>query len=88
MKQTAEHVRRRITARVATLAAKPRAVSAEWLTREYVEEAVRAVWARADAKCERCNLDHRTIRAERGCGDCHRFIHSRRNVGRELLGEN
>ncbi len=36
-KQTAEHVRNVQTARLATLRAKPRPVSREWLVREYVE---------------------------------------------------
>ena len=74
--------------------------------------ACKTVWKRADAKCERCGLDHRTIdrsrysfhvhhivtfqvralRADPGnlsllCEDCHRFVHSRRNVTREFIGD-
>lgn len=71
-----------------------------------------AVWHRADARCERCGEDHRTIdRSDRKrafhvhhiksfrfrelracvdnlallCGDCHRFVHSKRNAAREYL---
>lgn len=70
--------------------------------------AVKAVWARADARCERCGLDQRTnrqthfhihhvvsfaVRELRSgvtnlrllCPPCHRFVHSRANVQRELL---
>lgn len=78
--------------------------SGEW------REACRAVWKRADARCERCSADHREagrrgtfhvhhivsfavteLRAEVEnlallCGDCHRFVHSRANMGREFLG--
>lgn len=73
--------------------------------------AVKAVWARADACCERCGRDYRAVdrdatrfhvhhlisfavepfRADLRnlrllCQDCHRWVHSRANAGRELLG--
>jgi hypothetical protein len=76
------------------------------------KEACKAVWHRADAKCERCSLDHRTIdrskfsfhvhhivsfqvRALRAvpnnlllfCQDCHRFVHSKRNIDKQFIGE-
>lgn len=81
-------------------------VTAEWC------EAVKAVWARANARCERCGLDYRMARGEQQfhihhvesfavrdlravvsnlrllCVGCHRFVHSRRNVGHDLLGAN
>lgn len=72
--------------------------------------AVKAVWARANAKCERCGIHHNTrerrgtfhvhhvvsfaesvaLRAEPSnlrllCKECHLFVHSRANSGRELL---
>lgn len=76
------------------------------------KSACRVVWQRADAKCERCGLDHRLIdrtkikfhvhhivsfqvRALRAvpsnllllCQDCHRFVHSKRNVEKQFIGE-
>jgi 5-methylcytosine-specific restriction endonuclease McrA len=73
--------------------------------------AVKAVWARADGCCERCELDFRTIDRKTTrfhihhlisfavialrtevrnlrllCQRCHRWVHSRANTERELLG--
>lgn len=78
--------------------------SVEW------KAACKAVWQRADAKCERCGLDHRKVRGTQKfhvhhivsfqvralraevanlvllCRDCHLWVHSRANGGREFLG--
>ena len=74
-------------------------------------EAVKFVWKRADAKCERCGRHHNTatrrgtfdihhvvsfavreLRASTSnlvllCDECHSFVHSKKNVNREFLGE-
>lgn len=74
--------------------------------------AVKAIWKRDNAICQRCKLDHRTI--ERGnprftihhidsfkvkerradvqnlillCQPCHYWVHSKRNIKREFLGQ-
>jgi len=78
--------------------------SSEW------KAALKIVWARANARCERCRVHHngtprrgtfhvhhivsfavRNLRAVPSnlallCASCHRFVHSKRNVVRELLG--
>lgn len=75
------------------------------------KEAVKAVWARADAKCERCGKHHNTqknrgnfhihhivsfavkhLRAEASnlallCRECHLFVHSKKNVDNEFIGD-
>lgn len=75
------------------------------------KEAVKAVWHRANAKCERCGKHHNTeqnrgnfhvhhivsfavkeLRAEASnlallCKPCHLFVHSRKNINNEFLGE-
>jgi hypothetical protein len=38
------------------------------------KEAVKAVWARADAKCERCGTDYRSINREKLAFDIHHII--------------
>jgi len=75
-------------------------------------EAVKAVWKRANACCERCGKRHnsatvrgtfhvhhiisfsiaRELRADAGnlallCKECHRFVHGKRNVAQEFIGE-
>lgn len=73
--------------------------------------AVVEVWARADARCERCGLPYREVRDTQKfhvhhvvsfavpefravvanlrllCAACHRFVHSKANVTRELIEE-
>lgn len=81
-----------------------------YCTKEW-REAVKVVWARANARCERCCVHHNTV-GQRGtfhihhivsfaysalratpsnltllCKTCHRFVHSRKNISRELLKE-
>ena len=70
----------------------------------------KAVWKRANAKCERCGKNHndakergtfhihhivsfmvKELRAEVSnlallCADCHRYVHSKRNVSKEFIG--
>lgn len=73
-------------------------------------DAVKVVWARADAKCERCGKSHnatargtfhihhivgfanRELRAIPSnlvllCKECHRFVHSKKNINHELIKE-
>lgn len=38
------------------------------------KESVKAVWARSDAKCERCGKDHRTIDRKIESFDIHHII--------------
>ncbi len=79
--------------------------SEEW------RKACASVWARANATCERCGVHHNTA-ASRGtfhvhhrvsfmvrelratlsnlvllCAGCHRFVHSRKNINRDFIGE-
>jgi hypothetical protein len=74
-------------------------------------EAVKCVWKRADAKCERCGINHNTTK-RRGtfdihhivgfaardlrsvtsnlallCEPCHMFVHSKKNINRDFIGE-
>jgi hypothetical protein len=80
--------------------------SKEW------KDACKAVWRRADAKCERCATDFRTqdrsieqfhihhivsfrvkeMRTDQNnlallCKCCHRWVHSKKNVGLEFIAE-